>query len=156
MTVGGRTVNKLPLDTWGWVLFKLVLGFGWTHAMLLVTPRVIADQVTVTSLLLWTVGTAIGAIVSLTGLLVSVFAHERRAQLTGLSVELVGIVLFAGGPLQYLFVQIGLSQTDFLNRYALCWFAASMLSAIGVRLLIVGRLFLREAKKKSPRDEVIS
>lgn len=144
-TSGRRPVPfSLTIETWGWLLFKVVLGLGWTHAMLFVTPVSIAENVSYLSLLVWTVGTMVGAVLSITGMLLGSSCKPRRA-LQGLTIELIGIVLFAGGPVQYLFLQIAFMTENFQTRYALAWFAGAMLLAIGMRALHVGRLFYKEA-----------
>lgn len=140
-------MKKWSAELVGWMLFKVVLGLGWTHAMLLVTPASIAAATTPALIALFTVGTAVGAAVSMVGMILSLSRRERKA-LIGLSVELAGLVLFAGGPLQYLFIQlslVGSTAEDFVNRYSLCYFAAGMMIAISIRVIQVARLFHREA-----------
>lgn len=136
--------RRLTPVLWGWLIFKIVLGLGWTHAMFLFTPTSIADEISIESQTLWIVGTALGAIISLVGMLMSVSTNRRRS-LQGLTVELIGIVLFAGGPFQYLAIQLSFFPDRFTERYALAWFALAMLTAIGVRFIDVGGKFIKEA-----------
>lgn len=139
-----QTLRRLTPVHWGWLVFKIVLGLGWTHAMFLSTPQSIASEISVEALLIWVVGTSIGAIISLVGMLMSV-STNRRKSLRGLTVELIGIVLFAGGPFQYLAIQLSFFPDRFTERYALAWFAFAMLTAIGVRFVDVGGKFIKEA-----------
>lgn len=142
----------LPAETWGWLLFKLTLGIGWSLSMMLVTPPSIAENVSRTSLSIWTISTLVGALLSIVGMFMAASGKERRA-LRGLSVECVGIVLFAGGPVQYLFLQLGFITTEPANRIALAFFAAAMIVAIGIRGMQVGRAFYREATSPFKSDE---
>lgn len=124
-------------ETIGWLLLKLTLGFGWTHAMLFVTPDSIAQATDSANVVVWTVMTAVGALVSIIGMGI---AHRVKGQaVLGYTIEFVGIVLFAGGPLQYLLVQVGFwSDPDaFRQRYALGWFALAMCISVGIRGLQV-------------------
>lgn len=136
--------SPLTLEKWGWLLFKIVLGFGWTTLMLFATPASISENVSQGRLSIWTIGTAIGALVSILGMLMATSTKPKRA-LRGLTVELVGILLFAGGPVQYLGLQLGFLTTQFESRAALAAFAAAMLIAISIRALQVARDFHKEA-----------
>ena len=138
----GARGSRLRRVHWGWLLFKLVLGFGWTHAMLLFTPASLSTNLSPTAVGIWTIGTALGAFVSLVGMAFASSDVVRQARL-GLAVEIVGIILLAGGPLQYLLIQVGFITTDFAARYALAWFAAAMLVAVGIRLFDVVRRLRR-------------
>lgn len=117
-----------------WVVFKLFLGVGWPIAMFFSTPASIAGAVGVDSINIWTIGTLVGGIVSIVGMIVST-SHTRRTALTGFHVELIGIALLAGGPVQYLLLQIGFLATPdkFGDRIALAFFAAAMVAAISAR-----------------------
>lgn len=137
--------RDVPLDTWTWAVFKVILGFGWTHAMLFVTPESLRSALSEGAVAWWTVGTMLGAIVSLAGMVLTMAAAPCRARL-GLAIEIVGIVLLAGGPLQYLGIQVGILTTDFENRYALAWFALAMVWVIMIRLAAVLAQFVRASR----------
>lgn len=139
--------SRLPADQWGWLVFKLFLGFGWTHAMFVFTPTSIADNLNPVAIAVWTGGTALGAAVSIVGMFLATSPHLPRVRL-GLAIEIVGIIFLAGGPLQYLGVQVGFITADnFDQRYALAWFAAAMLvPLIGVRLVDVVRRLVRSTR----------
>lgn len=136
--------SPLTVEKWMWLLFKLVLGFAWTSMMLFATPDSISANVSFGRLSIWTVGTALGALVSLVGMLMATSSRPKRA-LRGLTVELVGILFFAGGPVQYLGLQLGFLTTEFEARAALACFVAAMLIAIAIRAQQVIRDFHREA-----------
>lgn len=128
-----------------WALFKLVMGVSWPIAMTLSTPASIAGAVHADTLNVWTLGTLAGGLVSLAGIWLSTSTKLRTA-LTGFKVELVGLVLLAGGPLQYLGVQVGFFVTaeGLGNRIALALFALGMVLAISAR----GAGVLRERRRR--------
>lgn len=128
-----------------WVVFKLFLGVGWPIAMFFSTPASIAGAVQSGSINIWTVGTLVGGIVSIVGMIVST-SHTRKTALNGFHVELIGIALLAGGPVQYMLLQIGFltSPDKFGDRIALAIFAAAMVAAITARA--VGVIRARRAR----------
>jgi hypothetical protein len=138
-------LRRLRLRHWGWVHAKIALGLGWTHAMLLSPPESYQDQVSQFTLVTWTMSTAVGAIVSLVGLFLTF--HLRRAVASwGLTLEVIGLALFAGGPFQYMLIQIGFAvDGNFADRYALIWFAYSMLAFIIARAAIIVPGWVEEA-----------
>lgn len=65
-------------------------------------------------------------------------SRRELTQIWGLGIEMVGIVLLAGGPLQYFIIQVSyLAQGMVDQRYALSWFAYSMMAAIAIRVVII-------------------
>lgn len=125
--------------------FYLALGIGWGHAMLLFTPQSLQAALNGSSVIWWTVGTLIGGVAAAAGIVMKISANRRR-QLQGLSVEMVGIVALAGGPLQYMLIQIGFwFEGQFTDRYALAWFAYAMLAALLIRAASVVPEFFAEA-----------
>lgn len=138
-------LRRLKLRHWGWVHAKLALGLGWTHAMLLSPPESYEGQVTQLTLVSWTMSTAVGAVVSLVGLFLT-FHLRRKTAAFGLTLEMVGLALFAGGPFQYMLIQIGFAiDGNFQDRYALIWFAYSMLAFIIARACIILPGWVEEA-----------
>lgn len=127
------------------VHFYLALGIGWGHAMLWFTPTSLSSNVTPGGITAWAVMTMIGGLVASTGLFLK-SRRNRRLQLRGLSIEFVGVVLLAGGPFQYLAIQVGFwIDGQFAARYALAWFAYAMLASLFVRFATVVPDFIAEA-----------
>lgn len=137
-------LRRMKAQQWAWLHLKLALGFGWTTAMLFVTPTTLRDGLEVNGIAFWTIGTALGALVSIIGMVMSM-AIAIRTKLLGLTIEFIGLILFAGGPLQYFAIQVSQLGTDFQDRYALSWFAYCMLAAVLVRLVAVVVLLLQNA-----------
>lgn len=136
--------------------FYLALGLGWGHAMLFFTPRSLATNLDSSGITYWAIGTIIGGAAAGSGLMLKA-AQSRRWQLRGLSVEMVGIIALAGGPFQYLLIQVGfMVEGQFSDRYALGWFAYAMIAALAMRIVAVVPDFIAEAtderkKKRAPR-----
>lgn len=127
------------------VHFYLALGVGWGHAMLLFTPQSLSSNLASDGITVWTVTTMLGGIIAATGLVMKA-GRIRRLQLRGLSVEFVGVFLLAGGPFQYMTIQIGFwIDGQFEERYALAWFAWAMVAALIVRIATVVPDFITEA-----------
>lgn len=147
---GGRSpfpfIRRIGLPMLGWLHFKIALGIGWTTAMLFSTPYSIDAEVSRTSIQVWTIGTCVGAIASIIGMFMTL-AMKRKTALVGLHVEFIGLMLFAGGPIQYFLVQLSLLSSDPDSRIAIAWFAYSMLAAILARMSIVGSRIFRELKQ---------
>jgi glucose uptake protein GlcU len=131
-----KLIRRLAPHQWAWLHFKLAVGLGWGHAILFVTPQIITDTTTESSIRVWAYGTIIGAIVSIVGLFMSTSSNRKR-KARGTHIEVVGVVLFAGGPLQYFILQVTFLPGDFEGRYALMWFAYGMLSACITRIVIL-------------------
>lgn len=129
-------LRRVRARTWAWLHFKLALGIGWTHAMLFVTPASISEAADRTAVLLWLIPTFAGAVVSIVGMF-GEYSLDARMKQAATSVELFGLALFAGGPFQYLLVQVSLWPEQFDARYALAWFAYAMVAAIAARIVSV-------------------
>ena len=137
-------LRRTHLRHWAWIHAKLALGIGWGTAILFVTPESITGSVNADSVGVWALGTMLGAIVSIVGLFMTL-SYSKDTRLSGLFTEGVGIVLLAGGPLQYCFVQIGfIIDGEFAQRYALAWFAYSMLAFVLVRILMIAPEMIRQ------------
>lgn len=148
MTAEQRFWSEERETLFSWMMFKIMLGIGWTHAMFLVTPASIASAVSANSVNLWTLGTALGAMVSILSMVISLSENPRRS-VWGYNIELLGIILLAGGPAQYMGVQVGFLIADWqeafsAGRYPLAWFAASMLVPITIR----ARQIVRKRQRK--------
>lgn len=149
-------VRRLRPHQWAWLHFKFALGIGWSTAILFVTPTQIQQVTSEGGLRVWAYGTLAGAIVSLVGMFINLADSEKRARF-GIRLELTGLILFAGGPLQYLIVQVTLlTQSDeaFSQRYALTWFAYAMLAAVIVRLVIVFTAMRRGVRPDRTRNNL--
>lgn len=127
------------------VHFYLSLGVGWGHAMLFFTPQSLSSNLASDGIAVWTLMTMAGGLIAAAGLAMKA-GRTRRMQLRGLSIEFVGVFLLAGGPLQYMSIQIGFwIDGQFADRYALAWFAWAMLAALLVRMATVIPDFIAEA-----------
>jgi len=140
---------------WGWIHFKVALGFGWGTAILFYPPPSIQQDLNHDTVYVWAFGTIIGAVISIVGILMTV-SHRDHRKITGLGVESVGIVLLGGGPLQYFLLQLGyLFDGEFEARYQLTWFAYAMLAAIIVRAIIIVPQFIDVVVAIKREKEVI-
>lgn len=129
--------HRIPLRYWAWMFAFASLGLGWGHAIAFQPPPNYHGYVDMSSILLMGVMTMVGGVVSILGMLMTL-AHTRPIAYTGLWIETVGTVLLAGGPLQYLGLQVGyLIDGQFDQRYALSWFAFSVVTFMLVRFSII-------------------
>jgi hypothetical protein len=146
----GSYLRRMSLETLGWLLFKITLGVGWASGMLFVTPESLSTVLSPGNVGLWAVGCMIGAIVSICGMLL-ILSKCWRTRRIGYTTELIGIVLFAGGPLQYFLIQLAYITTDFQSRYTIAWFSLAMLVVMLIRILIVAGTFVREVTEKGQK-----
>lgn len=127
--------GHLSVQDWSWVHFKIAM-ITWAVLLFLYTPIPVAAALGVLSTLC-TVITAIGGVVSLVGLFLSV--QPGKKSIIGLTIELAGISFMAAGPFTYFVIQIYLAATlptgD--QRYALIVLAYAICAALMCRLLIV-------------------
>lgn len=138
-------LKRVRPDRWAWVVFKLVLGLGWTHAMLFVTPPNLLNQINPSFVPPWAIGTAIGAVVSIAGMFIAL-TRNRRVSFTGLLIEFVGLVALLGGPVQYFSINVGVLFNSFESRYALSWFSLAVVCACAVRLIQVATDIVRKGR----------
>lgn len=130
-------LSTVPLRYWANIFAFASLGLGWGHAITFQPPPNYKGYVDASSIFLMGILTMMGGIIAIIGMLMTT-ARRRPTKYTGLWVEFVGTVLLAGGPLQYLGLQIGyLIDGQWDQRYALAWFAESMLAFMIVRFAIV-------------------
>lgn len=143
---------RVPLRHWAWIHAFLALGLGWGHSIVLFPPSAFDDVVDQSLIFRMGILSALGAIVSVIGLMLTRSLHPRRVH-KGLWIELVGVALLAGGPLQYLGLQIGFLVDDisesggFDQRYALSWFAYSMVAFVAIRFFIIIPELIESANK---------
>lgn len=151
----GDFVRRITPRHWAWIHFKLALGLGWGTAVLFVTAPSIRETISEQSIQLWSIGTVIGGLISIVGIVVTVSRNEMW-QIRGLGAETIGLVLLAGGPFQYLLIQVAyLVNGQFDQRYQLAWFAYSMLAAIIVRMVIIIPQFVNVVAAIKREKEVI-
>jgi uncharacterized transporter YbjL len=129
-------LQRIRPHQWAWLNFKLALGIGWSTGILFVTPQLIQETNSQTNLQVWSYGTVLGTLISIVGLFMSE-ATNYKIKDRGYRIELIGVALFAGGPLQYWIIQLTFVAEDFQARYTLGWFAYAMLSAVLVRVVII-------------------
>lgn len=133
--------RSMPTHYWGWAFAFLTLGVGWGHAIAFFPPTSYDGVVDLSAVFRMGFTTFVGGIVATIFLFRSRSTHNR-SRVRALWFQLVGVILLAGGPLQYLAIQLGYLLADdemgFLgDRYALAWFAASMLAFLSVRFFIL-------------------
>lgn len=128
---------RVGLRQWAHIHAFLVLGLGWGHAIALFPPESYVGPVDLSLVVRMGALTAFGSIIAVTGMIMNRSLSITTAH-RGLWVELVGTFLLAGGPLQYLGIQIGfLIQGPFDARYALVWFSYAMLAFMMIRFAIL-------------------
>lgn len=147
-----KLIKRIRAKQWAWLHFKIALGLFWASAMFFVTPTTLKEGLPDTNILVWTIGTMIGMVISVVGMFLSM-TRTRRLQLIGLTVEFVGLALFIGGPVQYLSIQISQLGINFQDRFALSCFAYAMVAAVLVRIVEVVTLLLQNAATHMEDDE---
>ena len=121
--------------------------------MFFVPPESLSVALTNDSLAVWSIGTMVGGLVSITGIFMTV-ALSDKWKMRGLGTEIVGLILLGGGPLQYCLIQVGfLVEANGINRYALAWFAYAMIAAIIVRAVQIVPTFVRQIVAVRRDDE---
>lgn len=141
-----KWASNIPRHYWAWSVAFLTLGVGWGHAIAIYPPASYEGLVDVSAVFRMGLTTGLG------GLVATIFLFQSRSRnnnrrITALWLELVGLILLAGGPLQYAAVQIGfLVDGSFKDRYALAWFAISMMAFLGVRFAILIPILRKEHK----------
>lgn len=147
-----KLLKRMRAKQWAWLHFKIALGGFWSTAMFFVTPTVLKEGLPTTSILLWTIGTMIGMVISVVGMFMSM-TRSRRLQLIGLTIEFVGLMLFMGGPIQYFSIQASQLGINFQDRFALACFAYAMVAAVLVRVIEVVSILLKNAATHLEDDE---
>lgn len=137
MRRGLRAVRRLRLTDWGWLQFKAVL-VGWAVNLLLFPPPQSAAALgsafaTVASVVL------VGSVLSATGLFSS--RQPGRAEVLGLTVEVIGLFFVVAGIVSYWLTQVFIitasSGEEATQRFAFAWFTYAMGAAVVARLLII-------------------
>lgn len=132
--------ERITFRIWAWIHAFLALGLGWGHAIALFPPIVFNGVLDPSLVFRMGLLTAIGAIVAVIGMFMTRSLRPSR-QHKGLWIELVGTVLLFGGPFQYFAIQVGFLLTQepdiFRLRYALMWFAYSLVAFVIVRFAII-------------------
>lgn len=142
---------SIPKHYWAWCVAFLTLGIGWGHAIAIYPPTSYQGLVDTSAVFRMGLTTGLGGIIASVFLLQSRSLNNNR-RITALWLELVGLILLTGGPLQYAAVQLGfLIDGSFKDRYALAWFAVSMMAFLGVRFAILIPILKKE--HKSAKDQ---
>lgn len=154
----GRVFKNMTPRHWGWLHFKLAL-FYWANVMYRWTPNAVADSLREPLLLIWTLLTCIGAVVSIVGLVMSAQPANNRFHVIGVSIELSGLCLFIIGPFVYWTTQLSIlltrsdgapnMVTEMHTRYAICCFAYAMMAAIVARILVVLPRFRQYSRRST-------
>jgi len=143
--------SRMPHHYWSWAAAFMVLGFGWGHAIAIYPPSSYNGLVDLSTVFRMGVTTALGGLVATLSLFLS-RSRRNNTRITALWLELVGLILLAGGPLQYFSIQVGyLVDGKFADRYALAWFAASMLMFLFVRFTILVPILRKE--RRAAKDQ---
>lgn len=138
--------KRLTIRYWAWIIAFLIVGFGWGSAIWIQPPPSYKGTIDLYSFFVMGLGANLGAVVTITGMIMT-RALLRRIAVLGLWIELVGTVLLAGGPLQYLGLQIGyLVDGQWDQRYALAWFSLSLFAFVSVRFAILIPALIAETR----------
>lgn len=130
-------LRSIPSHYWMWALAKLSLGLGWGHAIAIYPPTSYDSVVDLSTILRLGVSTMVGGVMGAFFMFLSYTRNTRRRRFS-VWMELVGSILLAGGPLQYLAIQVGfMIDGSFQDRYALAWFAWSLLCFVMVRIVML-------------------
>jgi hypothetical protein len=131
--------EKVPIRYIAWINAFLALGLGWGLTIAFLQPLRWDGLVDPIAVLRMGLLTAVGSVVTVTGLLLT-RALSQRTQHKGLWIELVGTILLAAGPLQYLAIQIGFlieaSTVEAANIPGI-FIAYALLSFMVVRFAII-------------------
>lgn len=137
-------LKRLSVRHWAWIHVMVAFTL-WAIFLQLYTPIGVYATLQEPLVTLWTTTAALGGVVALLGLVLSVSAHART-RVISVSVELVGLILAAVGPLTYTITQLSLLFTETLEaRLALTMLAYFTLSVILYRIIIVIPRFRKEA-----------
>jgi hypothetical protein len=152
--------RNLTIRHWGWVHFKLTILY-WASVMFRFTPEGVYSTLQQPIVAIWTILTALGAIISVTGLMFSAQPRQSRFHTSGVSIELAGLLMFITGPIVYWITQLslimdlrqqGIPVHELLvTRYALVVYSYAMVAAILARILVVLPRFL--ILLRSTRDQ---
>lgn len=137
-------LKRITFRHWAWI--HVMLAFTtWTVLLQLYTPVGVYSALQEPLVTLWTTTAAIGAVLAIVGLVMSLAAHART-RVISVSVELFGLILAAVGPFTYTATQASLILSETLEaRLALTALAYFTLSVIVYRIIIVIPRFRKEA-----------
>lgn len=131
-----KILSGLTALDWVMINFKISMGFVWPIAFSFASPEALTRNLGLVFLGFWMTAAAVGMVVSMTGLVMS--AQSGMTRLRGFRIELVGLFIFAAGPLVYFAAQIGiLIQEPTPVRLAQIALSYALCCAILVRILIV-------------------
>lgn len=138
-------LRKLTLRHWVWIHFKVAM-LAWVTALMIYTPTKIHNALGLGVVLLFVAVTALGAVTSMVGIVMSAQSGTRTGVI-GISVELAGLYFMSAGPAAYLLTQVWLvfTATDGNQRIALCFQAYLICAALLCRIVIVAPRRNREA-----------
>jgi len=137
-------LKRITFRHWAWI--HVMLAFtAWAVLLQLYTPVGVYAALQEPLVTLWTTTAAVGGIIAILGLVLSLVAHART-RVISVSVELFGLCLALVGPFTYTVTQASLIAADGLEtRLALTMLAYFSLSVILYRIFIVIPRFRKEA-----------
>ncbi len=136
-----KSFRRVPLSSWAWVHFKLVLGVVYPVLAVFNNPLGVGDFISHPLLLVWLGCINFGAVASIVGIVLS--AQTGRKGVIGVSVELIGLIFLFLGPLM---ITVTYLFDGKLTSAALAW---AIGSAVMARGFVVSRRFSYEAHDES-------
>lgn len=136
-----RSFRRVPLSSWAWVNFKVVLGFVYPVLAVFNNPLGVGDFISHPLLLVWLGCINFGAVASIVGIILS--SQPGKRGVFGVSVELIGLIFLFLGPLMITITYLSYGR---LTSAALAW---AIGSAVMARGLVVAHRFRKEAHDES-------
>lgn len=141
-------LKRLTPRHWAWLHFKIMLGVFWAVLMFVYTPYGIENALGRGLVTGWLLVTIIGCLTSVVGLVMTV--GDGKVHVLGVSVELVGLILFSVGPVIYFFTQLALLfNGDIRDRLALVVLAYAMCSVFIYRFVVIVPRYRQEARDET-------